>query len=205
MFFLIPLNAKIFSLLQQIRRKKVKVTDTRVKLMNEILSGIRVLKYYAWERAFSEKVEIVREEELNLLKQLAYVVAIGFTLVLMSAPIVQPILIFFTYIQLGNTLDAATAFTTISLFNVMQFPFAFLPMGIAQYSQVSWRHLISCHAIPWHLMTKVDLICFTTHRYRSVSKSHDYYLPSIQYLDFNRLTVAILLYHFSHWYPRREC
>ena len=136
MFFLIPLNGYIFSLLQQIRRKKVKVTDTRVKLMNEILSGVRVLKYYAWERAFSEKVEIVREEELQLLKQLAYVVAIGFTLVLMSAPIVQPILIFFTYIQLGNTLDAATAFTTISLFNVMQFPFAFLPMGIAQYSQV---------------------------------------------------------------------
>ena len=205
MFFLIPLNAKIFSLLQQIRRKKVKVTDTRVKLMNEILSGIRVLKYYAWERAFSEKVEIVREEELNLLKQLAYVVAIGFTLVLMSAPIVQPILIFFTYIQLGNTLDAATAFTTISLFNVMQFPFAFLPMGIAQYSQVSWSHFISCHAISCHLVFKVDQICFTTYRYRCDSKSHNYYLPSIRYLYSNRLTVTSEFYYYSHWYLRREC
>ena len=136
MFFLIPINGKIFILLNQIRKKKVKVTDIRVKLMNEILSGIRVIKYYAWESAFSEKIEIVREEELQLLKQLAYVVAIGFTLVLMSAPIVQPILIFFTFIKLGNTLDAATAFTTISLFNVMQFPFAILPMGLAQYSQV---------------------------------------------------------------------
>ena len=136
MFFLIPINGKIFVLLNQIRKKKVKVTDIRVKLMNEILSGIRVIKYYAWESAFSEKIEIVREEELQLLKQLAYVVAIGFTLVLMSAPIVQPILIFFTFIKLGNTLDAATAFTTISLFNVMQFPFAILPMGLAQYSQV---------------------------------------------------------------------
>ena len=57
MFFLIPLNGRIFLLLNQIRKLKVKVTDTRVKLMNEILAGIRVLKYYAWERAFSEKVE----------------------------------------------------------------------------------------------------------------------------------------------------
>ena len=136
MIILIPLNGKIFMILNDIRKKKVKVTDTRVKLMNEILAGIRVIKYYAWEMAFSEKVEVVRDEELQLLKQLAYVVAIGFTLILMSAPIVQPILIFFTYIKLGNTLDAATAFTTISLFNVMQFPFAFLPMGLAQYSQV---------------------------------------------------------------------
>ena len=136
MIILIPINGKIFLLLNEIRKKKVKVTDTRVKLMNEILSGIRVIKYYAWELAFAEKVEVVREEELQLLKLLAYVVAIGFTLILMSAPIVQPILIFFTYIKLGNTLDAATAFTTISLFNVMQFPFAFLPMGLAQYSQV---------------------------------------------------------------------
>lgn len=140
MFFLIPINGRIFMLLNSIRKLKVKVTDTRVKLMNEILSGVRVLKYYAWERPFSDKVEVVREEELQLLKQLAYVVAIGFTLVLMSAPIVQPILIFFTYIKLGNVLDAATAFTTISLFNVMQFPFAFLPMGLAQYSQVSPLH-----------------------------------------------------------------
>jgi hypothetical protein len=76
--------------------------------MNEILSGVRVIKYYAWEIAFQGKITVVREEELYLLKKLAYVVAIGFTLILMSAPIVQPILIFFTYIKLGNTLDAAT-------------------------------------------------------------------------------------------------
>jgi hypothetical protein len=136
MLCLIPINGGVFMMLTSIRKTKVKVTDIRVKLMNEILSGVRVLKYYAWERPFSEKIVAVRDEELQLLKRLAYVVASGFTLVLMSAPIVQPILIFFTYIKLGNVLDAATAFTTISLFNVMQFPFAFLPMGLGQYSQV---------------------------------------------------------------------
>jgi ABC-type multidrug transport system fused ATPase/permease subunit len=135
MIILIPLNGFIFVSLNMIRRKKVKETDSRVKLTNEILSGIRVIKFYAWEIAFAEKVAVIRNRELELLKQMAYIVAIGFTLILQAAPIIQPILIFFAYVKLGNTLDAATSFTTISLFNIMQQPFAFLPLGLAQYSQ----------------------------------------------------------------------
>lgn len=130
-----PLSGLIFGMLNTYRREKMKVTDARVKLMNEILGGIRIIKYYAWELAFRDKVTEIRKKELIILKQMAYVVAIGFSFVLMAVPIVQPILIFFTYVKLGNQLDAAKAFTTIALFNLMQFPFAFLPMGLAQYSQ----------------------------------------------------------------------
>ena len=140
MFIMIPLNGFIFSQMSAIRRIKMKETDKRVKLMNEILSGIRVIKYYAWEYAFTQKIRAIRSRELDLLRQLAYIVAVGFTLIMMSAPLVQPILIFFVYVKLGNQLDAARAFTTLSLFNVLAFPFAFLPMGVAQYSQ----SMVSC-------------------------------------------------------------
>ena len=140
MFVMIPLNGVIFSQMTAIRRIKMKETDKRVKLMNEILSGIRVIKYYAWEYAFTQKIRLIRSRELDLLRQLAYIVAVGFTLIMMSAPLVQPILIFFVYVKLGNQLDAARAFTTLSLFNVLAFPFAFLPMGVAQYSQ----SMVSC-------------------------------------------------------------
>ena len=34
--------------------------------------------------------------------------------------------------QAGENMDAARAFTTIALFNLIRFPFAFLPMGIQQ-------------------------------------------------------------------------
>jgi ATP-binding cassette subfamily C (CFTR/MRP) protein 1 len=135
MFVLMPMNGVIFAALNKFRKLKVSVTDTRVKLMNEMLSGIRVIKSYAWEDAFENKVDVIRDKELYLLKKLAYIIAIGFTLIMFSAPIIQPILIFFVYVKLGNELDAATAFTTIALFNLMQMPFAFLPMGLAQYVQ----------------------------------------------------------------------
>ena len=71
----------------------------------------------------------IRLKELVLLRKMAYVFAFGFTLILMAAPILQPVVIFYTYIRLGFSLDAAKAFTTIALFNLMQFPFAFLPLG----------------------------------------------------------------------------
>ena len=74
-----------------------------------------------------------RAKEIIVLTRMAYVVAVGFSLVLLSAPIIQPVLIFATYSDAeGKSMDAARAFTTIALFNLIRFPFAFLPMGIQQ-------------------------------------------------------------------------
>lgn len=38
------------------RNKCLQATDARIKLLNEILSGIRVIKYYCWEKPFIKKV-----------------------------------------------------------------------------------------------------------------------------------------------------
>ena len=42
------------------RFKSVRVTDKRVRIMNEIISGIKVNKMYAWEYAFKKLVTEVR-------------------------------------------------------------------------------------------------------------------------------------------------
>lgn len=136
MVFLAPINTLVFSIVTKQRRKVLQYSDLRVKMMNEILSGIRIIKFYAWERPFGKEVGRLRQKEMEALTKLAYTSAVGFSLILMSAPLIQPILVFFTYVAIqSEPLDAATAFTTVALFNIMRFPFAFLPMGMLQYIQ----------------------------------------------------------------------
>ena len=49
------------------RLKAAKVTDNRVRVMNEIISGMRLIKMYAWEWAFHEYVKKIRKFVLTLL------------------------------------------------------------------------------------------------------------------------------------------
>ena len=151
MVSLVPANIFIFSVVGKMRFEVLKFSDARVKMMNEILAGIRILKFYAWERPFGKQVEGLREKELKALTKLTYVSQIGFSVILMSAPIIQPILVFLTYINIqDNPLTASTAFTTVALFNIMRFPFAFLPMGFLQYIQakISVRRLAAYLDLP---------------------------------------------------------
>ncbi len=136
MVLLMPINTVVFSIVSKQRREVLKYSDLRVKMMNEILSGIRIIKFYAWERPFGKEVSELRGNELKALTRLAYTSAIGFSLILMAAPLIQPVLVFVTYVAIQDEpLTASTAFTTVALFNMMRFPFAFLPMGLLQYIQ----------------------------------------------------------------------
>jgi hypothetical protein len=48
MVFLAPVNTLVFSIVSKMRRRVLKYSDLRVKMMNEILAGIRIIKFYAW-------------------------------------------------------------------------------------------------------------------------------------------------------------
>lgn len=151
MVFLAPINMLVFKIVASMRLKVLKYSDLRVKMMNEILNGIRIIKFYAWEQPFGQEVGRVRQKEVNALTKLAYTTAVGFSIILLSTPIVQPIIVFITYVRIQDEpLSAATAFTTVALFNIMRLPFAFMPMGLLQYiqSKISLKRLERYLALP---------------------------------------------------------
>ena len=43
------------------------MTDKRIKVMNEVITGIRVIKMYAWEYAFKRVVSQLRRSSDTLL------------------------------------------------------------------------------------------------------------------------------------------
>ena len=133
--FTTPITGIVFGIVFKLRKEKMTHTDARVKLMNEMLNGIRIIKYYAWENAFIRKICEIRVHEVGLVARAGYIFNAAFGLLLLGATQIQTTLIFLTYIALGNQLDAAKAFTTLTLFGLMTSPFIFLPFGIQQYNQ----------------------------------------------------------------------
>ena len=51
--------------------------DRRIRLMNEVLGGIKVIKLYAWEDHFQRDVQDIRQKELVILRNTTYLNAIA--------------------------------------------------------------------------------------------------------------------------------
>uniref|UniRef100_UPI00398E4C36 multidrug resistance-associated protein 1 n=1 Tax=Pristiophorus japonicus TaxID=55135 RepID=UPI00398E4C36 len=138
MILLVPINGVIAMKTKNLQVTQMKEKDNRIKLMNEILNGIRVLKLYAWELAFKEKVLDIRQKELQVLKNAAYLSAMSaFTWV--CAPFLVALSSFavFVLIDEKNVLDAQKAFVSLALFNILRFPLNMLPMVISSIVQAS--------------------------------------------------------------------
>lgn len=75
MIILIPVNGFIANKVKTLQIKQMKNKDERVKLMNEVLSGMKVLKLYAWEPSFEAQILKIRNKEIKVLKQAAYMSA----------------------------------------------------------------------------------------------------------------------------------
>jgi ATP-binding cassette subfamily C (CFTR/MRP) protein 1 len=57
-------------MLSKLRRKAVLVTDNRVKLTQEMLNGVKVIKFYGWEDSFSDQLNVLRSKELKYIRSL---------------------------------------------------------------------------------------------------------------------------------------
>ncbi|XP_011636992.1 multidrug resistance-associated protein 1 isoform X1 [Pogonomyrmex barbatus] len=136
MIILIPVNGLIANKVKTLQIKQMKSKDERVKLMNEVLNGIKVLKLYAWEPSFEQQILKIRVKEIQVLKEAAYLNA-GTSFIWSCAPFLVSLVSFTTYVLIDekNVLDSTTAFVSLSLFNILRFPLSMLPMMIGNIVQ----------------------------------------------------------------------
>uniref|UniRef100_A0A8C4VK38 Uncharacterized protein n=1 Tax=Gopherus evgoodei TaxID=1825980 RepID=A0A8C4VK38_9SAUR len=138
MVLLIPINAVLATKARRIQMKNMKNKDQRMKIMNEILSGIKILKLFAWEPSFERQVGEIRVRELKGLLHFTNLQA--FSIFIFScAPFLVSVASFAVYVMVDekNVLDAQKAFTSISLFNILRFPMATLPLVISSLVQTA--------------------------------------------------------------------
>jgi len=139
-----PLTAFVAGRIKTIQKELMKVKDERIRRTGEAITSIKVIKLYGWERTFREMIKDARDDELQLLRRYVKWRALGRTL-WSSTSIMVTLCTFAAFVAMGGTLDAATAFTSLSLLSILRFPLAVLPniFNSAIEASVSLRRIAS--------------------------------------------------------------
>ena len=114
----VPMDALIAKQLKKLQIQNLNAKDTRIRMMHEILEGMKLLKLYAWEPSFAAQISAIREREIRVLKKNAVFTAV-FTLMLSAIPTFVAITSFATFVLMdpvNNILTAEIAFVSLSYF-----------------------------------------------------------------------------------------
>ncbi|XP_037911371.1 probable multidrug resistance-associated protein lethal(2)03659 [Hermetia illucens] len=152
MLLFLPAQALAARKTASFRQKAAARTDKRVKLMNEILQGIQVIKMYAWEKPFSAVVASVRKSELSAIKGGIYIQAALNSIYMISG--VSVFISLVSYVLFGNVLTAKKVFTVSTYFNILtESLLQFWPTAITLWAQA----YVSVKRIQEFLLQNVDL------------------------------------------------
>ncbi|MCJ1480372.1 hypothetical protein MMC06_000527 [Schaereria dolodes] len=122
MFMLLPLNIYLAKQFNKTQKKIMAATDGRIQTTNEVLSNIRIIKYFAWEERFGQIVDEKRAIELRALRA-RYVVWSFAAIIWYGAPLIITFFSFMIYTVVEKKdLIPSIAFTSLSLFGILRYP-----------------------------------------------------------------------------------
>lgn len=140
MLAFMPISIKFGKVQTRLQRKKMMQTDTRVKTVNEMMQGIKVLKLYAWEQPLLEFLNGIRNIEMKAISTLTYYRGITMPFAV-AMPNIASVITFCAFILLGNEITPADTFTVVSAWNIIRGPFIALPLAIIYLT----RAFVSAH------------------------------------------------------------
>ena len=115
-----------------LRRSLVQFTDERVKLINEILQGIRVIKLYAWEVPTEDRIYKTRDKELRLISRYLDINGILRELLFATQPIVTIVVFMVALYGMNTSLSRIDVIRIIAFLNITRLPLNLL--GVAMKS-----------------------------------------------------------------------
>lgn len=112
-----PLQFTLVKVMYAQRKKGVKITDQRIRTTTEVLQGIRLIKAYAWELFYTQRIGELRTREIRTIRKMAMARSALIALVTFL-PVLASILTFITYALSGHDLNVAIIFSSLQYFNV---------------------------------------------------------------------------------------
>ncbi|KAF9933094.1 hypothetical protein FBU30_006595 [Linnemannia zychae] len=117
-----------------VKAEKLEAMDNRLRLVNEVLAGIKVVKLYNWEESFKERLKIARGKELKVLRKIGYIFAI-MAILFSSTPLIVALVSFACYATIGGP-EFTPGMITPQIIFVSTSLFALLSAPISMLSQV---------------------------------------------------------------------
>lgn len=138
MVLMIPLNGVIAKMMKNLQIKQMKNKDRRTRLMTEILNNMKSIKLYAWNTAFMNKLNHVRNDlELNTLRKIGATQSIA-NFTWSSTPFLVSCSTFAVFVLTNDKpLTTDIVFPALTLFNLLTFPLSILPMVITSIIESS--------------------------------------------------------------------
>ena len=127
---LLPIQNYLAESIGRVRREMVKHTDERVKLMNEILQAIRVIKMYAWERPMEQRIIDVRRKELKCLNLYLSLNSCLRELLFVAGPIASVVVFTSLIYGFGQNITLTEMFRVTAFINILRLPSTLLGQAL---------------------------------------------------------------------------
>uniref|UniRef100_A0A6B2KWP4 Uncharacterized protein n=1 Tax=Arcella intermedia TaxID=1963864 RepID=A0A6B2KWP4_9EUKA len=128
-----PFNIFLSFKAAMIRHSIQSKADVRLKLTTEFIQGIRIVKYYAWEKPFMKNITKARESELEWIKSMSLLRANIIFLVSSTTTIALALILLF-YGIFGGELKIGDAFTVIAIMNNIRLPLTWSSVAFLLYA-----------------------------------------------------------------------
>ncbi|KAG0349542.1 hypothetical protein BG004_004395 [Podila humilis] len=133
LLLLFPVQYLLSNLTARVSAMATASTTARIHIMSELLTAIKLIKFYAWESYFKDRVTRVRAKEMGEFRRGMYLKITSFALVF-AAPVVTTLACICVYELTNEGPDgkvmASVVFTILSLFNTLRYPLIMLPIAV---------------------------------------------------------------------------
>ncbi|XP_055992080.1 ATP-binding cassette sub-family C member 11 [Sorex fumeus] len=126
---ILPLEGLLTLKILKLQKCTSEVTGQRIRITSEILTSIRMIKMYTWEKPFANLITDLRKKERKLLERCGFAQSLT-TMSLFITPTLAVMLTFLIHTGLRWKLTSTVVFTTVAALNSMRLIVFMVPFSV---------------------------------------------------------------------------
>uniref|UniRef100_A0A452SMH5 ATP binding cassette subfamily C member 11 n=1 Tax=Ursus americanus TaxID=9643 RepID=A0A452SMH5_URSAM len=128
-FLILPVEVFLIKKIVKIHNHTSEVSDQRIRVTGEVLTCIKLIKMYAWEKPFEKIIKDLRRKEKQLLEMSGIIQSLT-TAFLFIAPTVATTVMFLIHTCLQRKLTVSVAFSVVATLIPMRLSVFFVPFAV---------------------------------------------------------------------------